>query len=242
MHIALCDDDVNHISFVTELLSTYRAEMMSSLRWTSFSSGFALLAALDGGAVFDAVFLDVYMGNMNGMEVAKRIRAMNNSVHIVFLTASPNFAVESYTVEATDYLLKPLDKERMFLSLDRLVSRLQTTAEQGITVKDTDGRIVKILWSQLVYSEAMGHYVILHLADGTSVKTLLSFSSLLEQSLSHDGFVQSHRSYIVNLHYVHRIEKRALVMLNDTQIPLPKSRYQQLTDRFQEFIFGGGAL
>ena len=242
MNIAICDDDVGHISYITELLSVYRKEAQFSLRWTSFSSGFALLAALDHGDVFDAVFLDIYMNDMNGMDVAKRIRAINNSMHILFLTSSPNFAVESYCVEATDYLLKPIKKETLFRSMDKLVRRMDTTAEHGITVKDADGRIIKILWNQLMYLEAMGHYVVFHLADGTSAKTFLTFSSLLEQLLSHCDFVQSHRSYIVNLRYVHRIEKRALVMLNDAQIPLPKSRYQQLTDRFHDYIFGGGVL
>ena len=83
MNIAICDDDVSHISYITDLLTAYRREKMFSLRWTSFTSGFALLAALDRGDSFDAVLLDIYMNDMNGMEVAKRIRAMNNSMHIV---------------------------------------------------------------------------------------------------------------------------------------------------------------
>jgi DNA-binding LytR/AlgR family response regulator len=88
----------------------------------------------------------------------------------------------------------------------------------------------------------MGHYVVFHHANGTATKAFLSFSSLLEQLLSQGDFVQSHRSYVVNLRYVHRIEKHSLVMLDDTQIPLPKSRYQQLSDRFQDIIFGGEGL
>ena len=239
MYLAICDDDANHIAYISELLTAYRKEKLHSLRFTAFTSGFALLAALDHGEVFDAVFLDVFMRDMNGIDVAKRIRAMNNSMHILFLTSSPLFAVESYSVEATDYLLKPVKKETLFRSMDRVVSRMDITAEHGITVKDTDGRIVKVLWKRLMYVEAMGHYVVLHHADGSDTRTFLSFSSLLEQLQSQVDFIQSHRSYIVNLRYVHRVEKRLLVMLNGAQIPLPKSRYQQLSDRFQDIIFGG---
>jgi DNA-binding LytR/AlgR family response regulator len=191
---------------------------------------------------FDAVLLDIYMSDMNGMEVAKHIRAMNNNMHILFLTSSAMFAVESYCVEATDYLLKPIKKERLFQSLDKLFSRMDASIQQGITVKDTDGHIIKVLWNQLMYLEAMGHYVVFHHANGTSTKTFLSFSSLLEQLLSHSDFIQSHRSYLVNLRYVHRIEKHALVMLDGAQLPLPKSRYQQLSDRFHDVIFGGDTL
>ena len=242
MNIAICDDDINHISYITDILSGYRKEKMISLRWTTFQSGFALLASLDRGEVFDAVLLDIFMSDMNGMDVAKRIRAMNDSMHILFLTSSPLYAVESYTVEATDYLLKPIKKEKLFQSMDRLVSRMDSNAQSGITVRDTEGRITKVLWNQLVYAEAMGHYVVLHHANDTTTKTLLPFSSLLELLLSHGEFVQSHRSYIVNLHYVYRVGKHELIMLNGTQIPLPKSRYQQITNRFRDYIFGGAEL
>lgn len=242
MNLAICDDDAGHISYITQLLSEYRKEKTVSLRWTAFSSGFALLAALDQGEIYDAVLLDIYMTDMSGMDVAKRIRAMGNSMHILFLTSSAMFAVESYTVEATDYLLKPISRETFFHALEKLASRMDTSAQQGVTVKDSDGRIIKVLWKQLMYVEAMGHYVVFHHANGTATKAFLSFSSLLEQLLSQGDFVQSHRSYVVNLRYVHRIEKRSLVMLDDTQIPLPKSRYQQLSDRFQDIIFGGEGL
>ncbi len=242
MNLAVCDNETSHISHISEILSAYRREKMISMNWTSFQSGFALLSALDRGEVFDAVLLDIYMDDMNGMEVAKQIRAMNNSMHIVFLTSSAFHAVESYSVEAVDYLLKPITQERLFLTLDRLVNRMADTAEHGFTVKDTEGRITKIIWSQLMYLEAMGHYVVLHHANGTTTKTLMAFSSLLEPLLSQGDFIQSHRSYVVNLRYIHRIGKHELVMLNGAQIPLPKSRYQQLTDRFHDFIFGGACF
>jgi len=239
VNIAICDDELSYISQITQMLSDYRQEKLLNISWTLFQSGFALLAALDHGEVFDAVLLDIYMGDMNGMEVAKRVRAMNNSIHILFLTSSPQFAVESYAVDATDYLLKPISKERLFWAMDKLTSRMDTTGEHGITVRDTEGRITKVLWSQLLYVEAMGHYVIFHHANGTTTKALLPFSSLLEPLLLLGDFVQSHRSYVVNLRYVHRIGKHELVMLNGAEIPLPKSRHQHLTDRFHDIIFGG---
>ena len=242
MKLAVCDNEISQISQVTELLSAYRAQKGIDLRWSAFQSGFALLSALDSGEDFDAVLLDIYMEGMNGMEAARQIRAVNSSMHIVFLTSSPLFAVESYTVEAADYLLKPIAQQRLFLTLDRLVSRISTNGAHGFTVKDTDGRITRILLDQLMYLEAMGHYAVLHHANGTTTRTLTAFSVLMEQLLPHADFIQSHRSYVVNLRYVHRIGKHELVMLNGTQIPLPKSRHQQLTDRFHDYIFGGERL
>lgn len=242
VNLAVCDNEISHISQISDLLSSYRKEKIADLHWTPFQSGFALLAALDRGETFDAVLLDIYMDDMNGMEVAKRIRAMNSGMHIVFITSSAFHAVESYSVEAVDYLLKPVTEEKLHRALDRLATRMEDNAEYGFTVKDTEGRVTKVIWNQLMYLEAMGHYVLLHHANGSSTKTLMPFSSLLEPLLSHGEFVQSHRSYVVNLRYVHRIGTHELVMLNGAQIPLPKSRHQQLSDRFRDFIFGGEAL
>ena len=242
MNIAVCDNEISQTSCISDILSAYRADKMIALDWTTFQSGFALLSALDQGEIFDAVLLDIYMDDMNGMEVAKRIRAMSSSMHIVFITSTPIFAVESYAVEAVDYLLKPVTEERLFQTMDRLVDRMANTTEQGFAVKDTTGRVTKVIWSQLMYLEAMGHYVVLHHANGTTTKTLASFSALAETLLAQEDFVQSHRSYIVNLRYIHRVGKHELVMPNGAQIPLPKSRYQQLYDRFRAFIFGGAPV
>lgn len=242
MHLAVCDNEITDISHVAEILSAYRRQKMISLSWTSFQSGFALLAALEQGDVFDAVLLDIYMDDMNGMEVATQIRAMNSNMHIIFLTSSTLFAVDSYSVEAVDYLLKPITEEKLYRSLDRLVDRLADLSEHGFIVRDTDGRMTKIIFNQLMYLEAMGHYVVLYHANGTTTKTLMQLSSLLALLLSQGDFIQSHRSYVVNLRYIHRIGKHELVMLDGTQIPLPKSRHQLLSDRFHDYIFGGEGL
>lgn len=240
MQLAICDDESSQISDIADLLMVYRKEKLPSLGWTAFGSGFALLDAMAHGETFDAVLLDIYLRDMNGMDVARSIRAVNSSIHILFLTSSPLFAVESYSVDASDYMLKPIRQEKLFQTLDKLVSRLEATAEFGIAVKDTEGRITKVLWSQLMYMEAMGHSVVLHHANGTTTQTFLAFSSLLEQLLSQEVFVQTHRSYVVNLHYVHRVGKNELILLNGAKLPLPKSRYQEISDRFHNVIFGGG--
>lgn len=100
---------------------------------------------------------------------------MNDNINIMFLTSSSDFAVESYQVDACDYMLKPVNRDKLFHMLDKLVNRLKIAKEQGIVVRNTDGGITKVLWSRLMYLEAMGHYGVLYYADGTSTRTALSF-------------------------------------------------------------------
>ncbi|MDD4689661.1 MAG: LytTR family DNA-binding domain-containing protein [Eubacteriales bacterium] len=241
MYIAICDDDKDYILHITQQLAKYRIEKLSDIRWASFQTGLSLLSAIEDGEIFDAVVLDIYMNEINGLDVAKKIRDMNKSIDIIFLTSSPLFAVDSYSVDAIDYIIKPIKEEKLHQVLDKLISQKETISDQGIPVKDSEGGITKVIWNQLMYMEAMGHYTLLYHRNGTTTRTSTSFTSLLKQASSQNCFVQTHRSYAVNLHYVHRIAKNEIVMLCGSKLPLPKSRYQNISERFHDVIFGGEA-
>lgn len=240
MFLAVCDDEMSQITHITALLEIFRSERLPSLRWNTFQTGFSLLSAMEHGQVFDGVLLDIYMADMNGMEVARGIRAINDTVPVMFLTSSPDFAVESYQVDAFTYLLKPINRDKLFCTLDKLINRLKVAEEQGIVVRNDNGGITRVLWSRLMYLEAMGHHGVLYHADGSFTRTPLSFSSLWEQLAVRGNFMQIHRSYAVNLHYVHRIEKNKVILLNGASLPLPRSRRQEVSDCFQRIVFGEG--
>lgn len=94
MYLAFCDDEASGRASLAALLEAYRAEKLPSLRWASFQSPYALLAAVERER-FDAVLLDILMPEMDGMRVARALRAVNASIDLVFLTSSPDYAVES---------------------------------------------------------------------------------------------------------------------------------------------------
>lgn len=239
MYLAICDDEISQITEVSQFLETYRQKKLPSLHWSAFQTGFSLLTALDHGENFDAILLDICMNDMNGMEVAQIIRKKNNHIPILFLTSSPDYAIESYQVEAIDYALKPINQSKIFRSLDKLVNRLELEEKRGIIVKNADGGMTKVFYNQLMYLEAMGHYGVLYLNNETSIQTLHSFSSLLRQLEKIDNFIQIHRSYAVNLNSIHRVEKNAIVLLDGTSLPLPRSRYQEVVRQFQKTLFEG---
>lgn len=242
MYLAICDDDGAQLEQMTALLTAYRQEKLPSLRWCEFSSGEELLAALQDTPAVDAVLLDIFMDGMTGMEAARSIRAAGSKVHILFLTSSADFAVESYQVNAADYLLKPITRERLFPGLDKLYERLREQKNQGLVLRDGEGGITRYPYRQLMYLEAMGRFGVLYRVDGDPVRTTLSFTELarlLEQS---GQFVQIHRSYMVNMHCVHRLTKGEVFLLDGTALPLSRSRQQSVCRRFLDYSFGGGAI
>lgn len=109
--IAFCDDDMEVLHQMNELLDRYRVERNEDITYAAFQSPFELLTEIEKGIRPDILFLDVVMPGQNGMDVAKEIRQYDTNMKIIFLTSSPEFAVESYSVGAYFYQLKPICKE-----------------------------------------------------------------------------------------------------------------------------------
>lgn len=237
MYLAVCDDELAQLELITRLLDNYPQKPLLSLHWKTFQSGYALLSALEEGEMFDAILLDIYMLNANGMDIAKSIRRFNEYIPILFLTSSPDYAVESYRVNAADYLLKPLTAEKLFPPLDKLFHQLNTVAKQGIVVKNTTDGMTRILFNNLLYLEAEGHASLLHCADKQIIRTATSFSKLCKQLFAYPEFIQIHRSYLVNLQHVHRVTKKEVFLLDGTALPLARSHQLAVSEAFLNYSF-----
>lgn len=112
--IAFCDDEMEVLHQMNELLDRYQVERNEDITYAAFQSPFELLTEIEKGIRPDILFLDVVMPGQNGMDVAKEIRQYDTNMKIIFLTSSPEFAVESYTVGAYFYQLKPIWEESFF--------------------------------------------------------------------------------------------------------------------------------
>lgn len=123
LKIAFCDDDLEILKELGILLDKYKKERGEDLTCTVFQSPLELLAAIEKGFSFDILFLDILMPGENGIETAKEIRQYDNNMKIIFLTSSPEFAVQSYTVGAYFYQLKPVWEESFFRLMDAVLGR-----------------------------------------------------------------------------------------------------------------------
>ena len=162
------------------------------------------------------LLLDVEMGAMDGVTLAKQIRPGNKEVQIIFITGYMDYILDGYEVEALHYLLKPISSENLFPVLDRAVSRLAEN-EKVLLVRHND-ESVRIPFYEIRYLEVMGNYVTSY-ADGEyKVKATLSY---FEKEL--DGlFLRIGRSYIVNLKCVRKVSKGELTLRDGTVLLLPR--------------------
>jgi DNA-binding LytR/AlgR family response regulator len=160
LHIAVCDDNINELSNMVQLIDLYRASRNFNCEYAVFPNGFELGSALEKGKRFDIYCLDIIMPGFTGIDVAKEIRGFDKTAPILFFTSSPEFALESYSVKAINYVLKPISKEKLFFTFDELLEQIKLEKdEEAVIVKSNEG-IQKILISNLAFAEVIGRNVL----------------------------------------------------------------------------------
>lgn len=234
MRIAICDDEQQILLNVSSQLADYQKTRQTDISCQSFSNAVDLLAAMEQEN-YDLLFLDILMPGLNGIEAAHEIRQVNENIEIVFLTSSPEYAVDSYSVRAANYLLKPATKEQLFLILDQLADAIRSP-EEALTVQ-TPGNIFRIPYKNIESIEINSKTIYFCLTDGSIKKAHGSLSDYESALLTRPGFCKIHRSYIVNLNWVNEVRFKELITASGRSIPIARSSYQQVRTDYIEFLF-----
>jgi DNA-binding LytR/AlgR family response regulator len=214
--LAICDDEEPEREYVQQLVAGWAKSRNYHMKLLPFSSAEAFLFAREELSI-DIVLLDIRMGKMDGLTLARRLRQEDIRVQIVFITGLPDFIADGYEVAALHYLMKPVSAEKLEAVLDRAVKRL-ATEETMIVLPLKDGK--QRLSAHSIYSvEAFSHDLHIHTASGDfSVKmTMSEMEALLGQ-----GFFRCHRSFLANMRRVRKITKGSLEMENGSILPLSR--------------------
>ena len=234
MYLAICEDHIPESELLLQLLDTWQAERQTVLRVQTFQNASALLDAARREA-FTLYFLDVLLPGINGIEAAREIRSFDQTADIVFLTSSPSFAYESYGVGALNYLLKPITRELLFPLLDRLALREQKPQE-GLTVK-SNSKLIRILFSQLVYVEVCGKHLYFNLTDGSTYEVFGTLHEYEPVLLSRPEFMRIHRSYIVNMLQIKELSPTGILTFSHQTLPVSRLSYPQLQKGYIKLLF-----
>ena len=227
---AVCDDSSADRAYVTALIEAWGCSRDILLQIEDYPSAEAFLFAYEGNETVDVLFFDIEMGDMSGVELAKRLRQMGAGLQIVFLTGYMEYIAEGYDVEALHYLIKPVAQEKLGAVLDRAVERLKTR-ENVLLLSLPDG-VVRLPLYEIRYLEVMKNYVTLHAVEEYSVKRSLSeLTKELDES-----FYRIHRSYIVNLRFVKRITRTEVTLKDGAALPLSRKLYDGLNQALIKYF------
>jgi len=235
LQIAVCDDNIDELSNIVQFIDLYRLSKNLNCEYAAFPNGFDLVSALEKGKRFDIYCLDIIMPGFTGIDVAKEIRVFDKASPILFFTTSPEFALESYSVKAINYVLKPISKEKLFFIFDELLEQIKfQRKDDAIIVKSNEG-IQKILISNLVYVEVVGRNVLYHLLSGRVIECKEPFSSVCDNLLKYRRFIRTHRSYIVNMQYVDTIENRQVTLQTRSTVPVAQGKAQEIKQQYLDY-------
>ena len=221
-HIAICDDSATDAAYVEHLLAQWAAARGIDCQTEQFSSAERFLFRYDEDQSFDILLLDIEMGGMDGVTMARRVRRDNQSVQIVFITGYSDYIAEGYDVAALHYLMKPVSREKLFSVLDRAVTQLQQN--QRCLNLELSGELVRIPLYEIRYLDVHSNYVTVHARRDYTVKRPLSE---FEPALGPD-FCRVGRALIVNLRQLRRVTRTEAVLADGTALPLPRGAYEPL--------------
>ena len=220
--VAICDDAAADRDYLQTLVKRWAADRGHRVELTLYPSAESFLFRYAEDKDVQILLLDIEMGPMDGVSLARTLRKENDAVQIVFITGYSDYVADGYEVEALHYLMKPVKEEKLFAVLDRAVEKLHSN--QRTLLLELPGEVVRLPVYQIRSAEVQGNYVTIHAKTDCTVKMTLSE---LEAQLD-DNFFRLGRSALVNLGCVARVSKTAVTLNDGTVLPLPRGAYERI--------------
>ncbi len=228
MQIAICDDCREDALVLRSFLDGHQVNI--------FSSAEDLLAEQERNNLrFDLYLLDIYMNTtINGIQLAKQIRAQNEDAGICFISSSDEFYREAYDLQDVNYLLKPVSREAFQKLIERVTRRQTRDRQQSFTYK-RGSRIESIPYGSILFISSSGHALDIQCKDG-GVYPYKAKLDDIAAVLDENVFLRCHQSFLVNLYQVDHLTAGELI-LGEYRIPISRRYYADVKRRYQEILF-----
>lgn len=238
LHIAVCDDMPDQLAIVASLAKEYIEEKGLDAEIHPFPHPDNLLTACETER-FHLYLLDMVMPMMNGVQLGIEIRRLDREAQIIYVTTAPEFALDSFTANPLGYLIKPLERQKTFDTLDLAFSKIDTGEEAGIALKTRDGLRV-LPHSSIACCERLGNSVRYLLTTGETVESLTircPFSEHIAPLLRDRRFLQPHASFALNMSRVESLNEQGFTLRDGTVVPIAKKQYTAVRNAYLDYRF-----
>lgn len=229
MRIGICDDNRIDLKAMQEVISCVAPEHVVD----SFSEGKELLGTILKGTVYDLLFLDIIMPELNGMDLAREAGRITPETQVVFLTDSDAYAVEAFSVKALHYIIKPMTKSALKECLHRLEEK--QNQRRRIHIISSAGIQQIVFADEIQYAQSDAHYFNLHLADGTDIKVRMTQSEL--QDILGDLFLPVSRGLIVNVDFIRQLDTKSCTLKDGRKILLSRKNQDKIHSAYAAYVF-----
>lgn len=233
IRIAIIEDEEKEQKYLLECLDLYKKERSLDFDIRLFSDG---LSFLDGYKGYDIVFMDIELPNCDGMTTAQRLREIDSTVCLIFVTKSVKYAIKGYEVNAKYYLVKPIKYYPFSVKLDKVI-QMARKAQQVISVKTTgrEGtRLVRLVVDEIFYIQVRSNYVRYYTASGEYEER--NVMKAIEKELAPAGFGRCNNYCLVNLKHVSEIGKDSIVVNGET-LEISRARKKEFLDAVTKYAW-----
>jgi DNA-binding LytR/AlgR family response regulator len=238
LKIAICDDDKKDRERVHGFVKEYIDEKGITAEIRVFDHPDTLIEECEQLRPHIYI-LDIVMPMVTGIQAARELRWNQPDAQIIFATSESSFALESFDVNPINYILKPIDRDKLFTTLDLAISRVDTGKDKTITLK-VKGGLTSLKVDDILYIEYRNHIVSYHMMSGDIVSppTLrIGFAEYLETNHSDGVFIRCHESIAVNIAAIDKLTKTDITLRNREQIPVSKSRHSEVLEAYMNYRF-----
>lgn len=233
--IAICDDNAADREALYKTLDNLLTSKRFQAKLFVYDSPDKLNSVIESKSLrFDIIFLDIIMGDLNGMACARLIRQQDKLVKIIFLTNSTDYVYEGYDVHATGYLVKPIQIDRLSRTLDKAITQISDVEKSSIYITSR-GITQRIPTNEILYLESENNKVNIFLA-GTEEKITV-YSKL--DDFEHQQiktFIRSHKSYLVNFLYIEKYVNDKFILTDQTVIPISRRNRDKVRETFYNLL------
>lgn len=233
MNIAVVDDNLNDRKMILDYLSQFFNESGEDYTTSTFEDGVSFLK--DYSFSYDFIIFDIDMPQMSGIDTAKELRKKDSNVTIMFVTNMPQYALEGYSVEAVDYVLKPLSYPDFRLKMKKATRYILRNSVKKVTINTTEEGLITVDSSDIYYVESKLHYIYYHTKKG--IYKMRAKLTEVEDILLPYHFARSGGSFLINLAYLEKIDGNEIVVADET-LPLSRRMKASLMSAFTKYMGG----
>lgn len=234
MKIAIVDDEIREQEIIAKYIGEWAEAKKELVEFFYFDSSEGFLFSWEDVKDYELLVLDIEMGKISGLELAKKIRLEDKRIFIIFVTGYDEYMQYGYDVSALQYLIKPVNKERLFHALNKLSEKEETVKS---LILNSENGVKRIQINNVLYVEAAGHGSIMYTVDEV-IRLKESFGDIEKQVHPLGEVVKCHRAYLVNLRFVSAIQNSNLILDNGENLPISRSQMKNVQREFLRYYRG----
>lgn len=230
IRIAICEDEKETQCLIESYLYNILKNINIEYEIQKYSLGEELLES--NLKNIDILLLDIQMGQINGMDTARKIREVDNKMEIIFITSLIDYVQEGYEVKAYRYLLKPIKEEELKKHITTCIKEIEN--KNNYIIIKNKANAYKICTAEIKYIEVQKKNMLIHTIN-KDFEVVYSLEKI-EKDLKLDKFIRCHKSFLVNLDYVENIKVNTAILESKEEVPVSRYRYKEVKEKFLKFL------